>query len=237
MKIAVVIPAAGIGQRMQADRPKQYLQLAGKTILEHTVGRLLQLPQLGSIWLALSAEDPYFAATSLSQIPQVTWVQGGAERANSVLNALHVIDAEQFPWVLVHDAARPLVQLADIENLLQQCLQHSIQQGRQQNCGGILATPVRDTMKRGDGASPLSKVDHTVPRQQLWHALTPQFFPTALLRDCLSQALAAGVVITDEASALEWAGYPVLLVPGRADNIKITQPEDLALARFYLEQQ
>lgn len=229
MKIAVVIPAAGIGQRMQADRPKQYLQLAGKTILEHTVGRLLQLPQLGQIWLALSTEDPYFESTSLSQLSQLTRVQGGAERAYSVLNALTVIDAEKFPWVLVHDAARPLVQIADIENLLQQCFL--------QNCGGILATLVRDTMKRGDGATPQAQVEHTVPRQQLWHALTPQLFPTALLRDCLSQALAAGAAITDEASALEWAGHPVLLVPGRADNIKITQPEDLALARFYLEQQ
>jgi 2-C-methyl-D-erythritol 4-phosphate cytidylyltransferase len=229
MKVAVVIPAAGIGQRMQADRPKQYLQLAGKTILEHTVSRLLQLPQLGQIWLALSPEDQFFETTSLPQLPQVTRVTGGAERADSVLNALKEINPELFPWVLVHDAARPLVQLADIGNLLQQCLL--------QKSGGILATPVRDTMKRGDSTRPLAKVDHTVSRQQLWHALTPQLFPTALLTECLSQALAAGVAITDEASALEWAGHPVLLVPGRADNIKITQPEDLALARFYLEQQ
>lgn len=229
MKVAVVIPAAGIGQRMQADRPKQYLQLAGKTILEHTVGRLLQLPQLDQIWLALSVDDPYFEATSLAHQAKVMRVSGGAERANSVFNALQVIDAEQYPWVLVHDAARPLVHIADIENLLQQCFST--------HTGGILATLVRDTMKRGDGALPFSKVDHTVSRQQLWHALTPQLFPTALLRDCLSQALAAGAAITDEASALEWAGHPVLLVPGRADNIKITQPEDLALARFYLEQQ
>ncbi len=229
MRIAVVIPAAGIGQRMQADRPKQYLQLLGKTILEHTVGRLLQIPELGGIWLALSADDPYFATTSLPGIATVKRVLGGAERANSVLNALHSIDAAEFPWVLVHDAARPLVQLTDVDNLIQQCLS--------QNCGGILATLVRDTMKRGDGAALQAKVDHTVARQQLWHALTPQLFPTALLRDCLSNALAAGAAITDEASALEWAGHPVLLVAGRADNIKITQPEDLALARFYLEQQ
>lgn len=229
MKVAVVIPAAGVGQRMQADRPKQYLLLAGKTILEHTVSRLLQLPQLERVWLALSADDQYFGHTALGHLPQVTRVSGGAERANSVLNALQEIDPEAYPWVLVHDAARPLVQLTDIENLLQQC--------ESQQCGGILATPVRDTMKRGDAASPLSRVDHTVSRQQLWHALTPQLFPTALLRDCLSQALDANVAITDEASALEWAGHPVLLVPGRADNIKITQPEDLALARFYLEQQ
>jgi 2-C-methyl-D-erythritol 4-phosphate cytidylyltransferase len=229
MNIAVVIPAAGIGQRMQADRPKQYLKLAGKTILEHTVSRLLEIPQLCNIWLALANDDPYFGQTSLPTLSQIHRVLGGSERANSVLNALQVIDAKLFPWVLVHDAARPLVQRIDIENLIQHCLT--------QQCGGILATPVRDTMKRGDSALPLARVDHTVARQQLWHALTPQFFPTALLRDCLVQALAAGASITDEASALEWAGQSVLLVPGRADNIKITQPEDLALARFYLEQQ
>jgi 2-C-methyl-D-erythritol 4-phosphate cytidylyltransferase len=229
MNIAVVIPAAGIGQRMQADRPKQYLKLAGKTILEHTVNRLLEIPQLSTIWLALAVDDPYFSQTALPSFSQIHRVLGGSERANSVLNALQVIDAELFPWVLVHDAARPLVQPNDIEHLIQHCLM--------QQCGGILATPVRDTMKRGDSAHPLAMVEHTVPRQQLWHALTPQLFPTALLRNCLEQALAAGAAITDEASALEWAGQPVLLVPGRADNIKITQPEDLALARFYLEQQ
>jgi 2-C-methyl-D-erythritol 4-phosphate cytidylyltransferase len=103
--------------------------------------------------------------------------------------------------------------------------------------GGILASPVRDTMKRGHIPSQgPSLVEHTVERRQLWHALTPQLFPTLLLRDALSRALAAGVAITDEASAMEWAGHPVQLIPGRADNLKITQPEDLALARFYLEQ-
>ena len=174
-------------------------------------------------------DDPYFAETSLVRLPQLRRVDGGAERANSVLSGLLAIDAQQYPWVLVHDAARPLVQLADIQQLIAQCLQ--------QQCGGILATPVRDTMKRGVAKPHGNQIDHTVARQQLWHALTPQFFPTALLRHSLSEALAAGADITDEASALEWAGQPVLLVPGRADNIKITQPEDLDLARFYLEQQ
>ncbi len=229
MTIAVVIPAAGVGQRMQADRPKQYLQLAGKTILQHTVNRLQQLPELGPIWLALSAGDPYFVETPLVSDPQVIRVDGGAERANSVLNALQAIDARQYPWVLVHDAARPLVQLDDIRQLIHQCLDAQR--------GGILATPVRDTMKRTVAGSCPLHIQQTVERQQLWHALTPQLFPTDLLRHCLNSALAAGAVITDEASALEWAQQPVLLVPGRADNIKITQPEDLALARFYLEQQ
>ncbi|MBV2174761.1 2-C-methyl-D-erythritol 4-phosphate cytidylyltransferase, partial [Escherichia coli] len=99
-------------------------------------------------------------------------------------------------------------------------------------CGGILAAPVRDTMKRSLKASQL--IDHTVEREALWHALTPQFFPLLLLRDCLSKALEENAVITDEASALEYCGYQPVLVPGRADNLKVTRPEDLTLAEFYL---
>lgn len=254
MTVAVVIPAAGVGSRMQADRPKQYLTLAGKTVLEHTIAALRQLPQLQQIWLALSADDPYFPTLPLAADASIHRVTGGAERAHSVLAGLAAIDAQQYPWTLVHDAARPLVLACDIEKLLSHCLAAGH--------GGILAAPVRDTMKRGVAAggialaghslvgpslvgqsqvvdhqlTGLSLVAQTVERQQLWHALTPQLFPTQLLRDSLSRALAAGATITDEASALEWAGQPVLLVPGRADNLKITQPEDLALASFYLEQ-
>ncbi|MCT6699003.1 2-C-methyl-D-erythritol 4-phosphate cytidylyltransferase [Rheinheimera sp. 4Y26] len=229
MTIAVVIPAAGVGQRMQADRPKQYLELAGKTILEHTVERLRQVPELGPVWLALAPDDGYFAATSLAASPGIYRVNGGRERANSVLAGLMAIDERQYPWVLVHDAARPLVQVNDIQKLIKRCLETG--------CGGILATPVRDTMKRGMGTKEHTQVLQTVERADLWHALTPQLFPTAQLRQCLQQALQQGAAITDEASALEWAGLPVLLVSGRADNIKITQSEDLQLARFYLEQQ
>ncbi len=229
MTIAVVIPAAGSGQRMQADRPKQYLELFGKTILEHTVQRLRQVPELGPVWLALAADDAYFTASSLAAQPGIHRVTGGRERADSVLAGLMAIDERQYPWVLVHDAARPLVQVSDIQKLIKRCLGSG--------CGGILATPVRDTMKRGMGTQEHPQVLQTVERQDLWHALTPQLFPTAQLRQSLQQALQQGVAITDEASALEWAGLPVLLVSGRADNIKITQSEDLQLARFYLEQQ
>jgi 2-C-methyl-D-erythritol 4-phosphate cytidylyltransferase len=229
MTIALVIPAAGVGSRMQADRPKQYLQLAGKTVLEHTVTTLLALPHTSRLYLALSPQDPYFPLLPLASDPRVCRVDGGTERADSVLAGLMAIDAVQYPWTLVHDAARPLVQHSDINKLITACLTASV--------GGILASPVRDTMKRGLAqADGLALVQTTVERQQLWHALTPQLFSTLLLRDALSRALAAGVAITDEASAMEWAGHPVQLVPGRADNLKITQPEDLALARFYLEQ-
>ena len=229
MTIAMLIPAAGVGSRMQADRPKQYLTLANQTVLEHTAGKLLALAQTSRLFLALSPQDPYFAALPLAADPRVCRVDGGAERADSVLAGLDAIDAEQFPWTLVHDAARPLVQLSDIQQLIAACLSTGQ--------GGILASPVRDTMKRAQPHSQgPSLVEHTVDRRHLWHALTPQLFPTLQLRDALRQALAAGAAITDEASAMEWAGHPVQLVPGRADNLKITQPEDLALARFYLEQ-
>ncbi|CAM5195957.1 2-C-methyl-D-erythritol 4-phosphate cytidylyltransferase [Alishewanella longhuensis] len=220
--IAVVIPAAGVGKRMQADRPKQYLRLHGKTILEHSVKPLLAVEAVQQLYLALSPDDPYFAATGLTA-NQFIRVDGGAERVNSVLNALLQIDALKMPWVLVHDAARPLVRREDIEHLISRCLEVGH--------GGILATPVRDTMKRGQ-----TLVTHTVERNELWHALTPQFFPTVLLRESIAAALAAGVTITDEASAMEWAGEPVLLVEGHSDNLKITRPADLQLAAFYLEQ-
>ena len=220
--IATVIPAAGVGKRMKADKPKQYLPLCGLTVLEQTLHRLKQVPALQQFYLALSPDDPYFPTLPLATDSGIQRVDGGAERANSVLNALVQIDAKVYPWVLVHDAARPVVRVSDIELLIDSCIES--------NQGGILATPVRDTMKRGS-----DRVEHTVDRAGLWHAYTPQLFPTALLRDALQQALAQGVAITDEASAMEWAGLPVLLVQGHADNIKITQAEDLALAAFYLE--
>ncbi len=228
MNIALVIPAAGVGARMQSDRPKQYLELSGKTVLEHTVTALLQALPDQPIFLALAQDDPYFPKLPLATMSNVHRVAGGTERADSVLSALRQIDAQLYPWVLVHDAARPLVSRDDILQLIANCqlAQH----------GGILACQVRDTMKRGAEHQPCHLVEHTVSRQHLWHALTPQLFPTVQLRDALTAALAAGVVVTDEASAMEWAGLPVLLSPGRADNLKITQPEDLALARFYLEQ-
>ncbi|MDR6985249.1 2-C-methyl-D-erythritol 4-phosphate cytidylyltransferase [Rheinheimera pacifica] len=220
--IAAIVPAAGVGKRMQADRPKQYLVLHGKTILEHSVARLQAVAGVEQIWLALAAEDPYFDATALGH-SNVIRVKGGDERMHSVLNALNFVDEHQYPWVLVHDAARPLVRQTDIELLIQRCLASGE--------GGILACRVRDTMKRGE-----LMVAETVSREHLWHALTPQFFPTALLKAALQDAISAGVHITDEASAMEWAGHSVLLVEGHSDNIKITQPADLALAAFYLEQ-
>lgn len=220
--IAAIMPAAGIGARMQSSVPKQYLQLHGKTILEHSVAKLRSVPAIQQLWLALAADDPYFDTTALAN-DDIVRVKGGDERMLSVLNALCFIDEYQYPWVLVHDAARPLVRKSDIEQLIRRC----ISSGE----GGILACRVRDTMKRGENT-----VSETVSREHLWHALTPQLFPTAILKAALNDAILAGINVTDEASAMEWAGHKVLLVEGHSDNIKITQPADLALAAFYLEQ-
>lgn len=223
--VIAVVPAAGVGSRMKADRPKQYLTINGKTILEHTVEKLLAHPQISQIVVAISDDDPYYPELPLNQNPQVIRVVGGSERADSVLSALDYIEKQQLGgWVMVHDAARPCVQLSDIDKLISTAMSHDV--------GAILAAPVRDTMKRGAQG----QIDHTVERADLWHALTPQMFRAEPLWNVLSEALQQGVSITDEASAFEWKGFSPALVAGRSDNFKITQPEDLALAEFYLSQ-
>ncbi|WP_165312274.1 2-C-methyl-D-erythritol 4-phosphate cytidylyltransferase [Vibrio ziniensis] len=222
--IIAVVPAAGVGSRMQADRPKQYLKLLGKTVLEHTVSKLLAHPRVSKVVVAVSETDPYFSTLALANHPQVIRVNGGKERADSVLSALNYIcKHEVSDWVLVHDAARPCFTEQDVSRLIESAQIHSV--------GAILAAPVRDTMKRSNQQQ---NIDHTVERVNLWHALTPQMFRTVPLRDALIDGLACKANITDEASAFERLNLSPALVNGRADNIKITQPEDLALAEFYL---
>ncbi len=222
--IIAVVPAAGVGSRMQADRPKQYLKLLGKTVLEHTVSKLLAHPKVSKVVVAVSEDDPYFSTLALANHPQVIRVNGGKERADSVLSALNYICKHEVnEWVLVHDAARPCFTEQDVTRLIECAENHSV--------GAILAAPVRDTMKRSDE---LQNIDHTVERSNLWHALTPQMFRTLPLREALIDGLASKANITDEASAFERLNLSPALINGRADNIKITQPEDLALAEFYL---
>lgn len=227
-QIVALIPAAGIGSRMNADCPKQYLPVAGKTIIEHTIDALLANSTVNTVVIALSADDDYFQQLDIAKDPRVTVVTGGKERADSVLSGLNYLASlpdYRDCWVLVHDAARPCLHQQDLNNIIQLATEQGC-------CGGILAAPVRDTMKRS--VKTTAFIDHTVEREALWHALTPQFFPLELLRNCLSKALKENAVITDEASALEYCGYQPVLVAGRADNLKVTQPEDLALAEFYL---
>ncbi|HDL5355490.1 TPA: 2-C-methyl-D-erythritol 4-phosphate cytidylyltransferase [Mannheimia haemolytica] len=214
-----VIPASGVGSRMQAEKPKQYLQLKGKTILEHTVSIFLEHPHVEKVIVAVARKDPFYSTLELLKSPKIQLVFGGETRADSVLNALQEINTEN-AWALVHDAARPCLKRSDLDKLLQ------INDPQ----GGILAIPAVDTMKRANG----TKIAHTEDRSTLWHALTPQFFPAQALKQALSSAFANKLQVTDEASAMELAGYQPQLVSGRSDNIKITRPEDLALAEFYL---
>ncbi|WP_375754161.1 2-C-methyl-D-erythritol 4-phosphate cytidylyltransferase [Vibrio sp. HN007] len=213
---------------MKADVPKQYLQLHGKTILEHTIEKLLAHSYIDTVVVAISESDPYFSELPIANDSRVIRVNGGKERADSVLSALTYLEknTNNDNWVLVHDAARPCVAPEDINNLIEQVSEHSV--------GGILAAPVRDTMKRSNNEQ---NIESTVERANLWHALTPQMFKIKELKEALEEALEANVVITDEASAMEWLGLSPKLVAGRTDNLKVTQPEDLALAEFYLSRE
>ncbi|MDO6428117.1 2-C-methyl-D-erythritol 4-phosphate cytidylyltransferase [Thalassotalea sp. 1_MG-2023] len=228
-KIVAVIPAAGVGKRMQTHCPKQYLSIANKTILQHTVDKLASHPSISSIVISVSKSDQYFASTQLAEHPKVSVAKGGKERVDSVLNGLCAIEEQTVDWVIVHDAARPCITHQDIDLLIEQCLL--------QQTGGLLAIPVRDTMKRSYVEDKTAFVKKTVAREHLWHALTPQMYPAKLLKKAIEQALIDGKAVTDEASAIELAGGSSLLVQGRADNIKITQPDDLAMAEFILLKQ
>jgi 2-C-methyl-D-erythritol 4-phosphate cytidylyltransferase len=226
----VVVPAAGVGKRMQANCPKQYLTINQKTILEHTVERLLSHPAIAKVIIALGEHDEYFPKTSLSSQSAVLTVVGGKERVDSVLAGLLAIDTNKYTWVLVHDAARPCVSLDDITTLIERCLKSQ--------SGGLLAAAVRDTMKRS--ATSKNGEEHvltTVDREKLWHALTPQMYKVNELKTAIIAGLNSNVVLTDESSAIELANLPSLLVPASSENIKITQPDDLALAAFYLNKQ
>jgi 2-C-methyl-D-erythritol 4-phosphate cytidylyltransferase len=225
----LIVPAAGVGQRMAAACPKQYLRVDSEYILDITLRRLLAaLPAAGCI-VPLSSTDIWWPSTNASSDGRIATCAGGNERANSVLNALQALAprAKNEDWVLVHDAARPCVASDDLKRLLKKVGAHSV--------GGLLASPVTDTLKMASPQAP-NTVTSTIDRRHLWRALTPQVFRYGLLRDALQRALNHGIAITDEAAAMEQAGHRPLLVEGRSDNIKITVPADLALAGFILGQ-
>lgn len=223
----LVVPAAGRGRRMGTECPKQYLLLNGQPVLAHTLARLHQAFPTARLCLCLDANDPHFDP---AWVPFTHWQRtpGGAERVDSVRQALAALAdmAGDTDLVLVHDVARPCVRVDDLQRLLTSL--------SQDNVGGLLATPAADTMKRDDGQG---RVARTASRRDLWHAQTPQGFRYGLLRQALDAAVASSVEVTDEASAVEALGLAPLLIAGRRDNIKITHPEDLALAAHILAAQ
>lgn len=223
-----VVPAAGIGSRMQSELPKQYLKLGNKTVLEHTLERLACHADIEGIVVALAKADPWWAELDIRLPCKLLIAEGGKERSDSVLNALTLLadNTENDPWVLVHDAARPCLRHEDIDHMLQSLLSHQV--------GGILGIPVTDTVKRVDANN---SIQETVCRKGLWRAATPQMFHLQTLKQALMTAIEQGLAVTDEASAIELAGWEPMMVQGHSDNIKITMPQDLALAQLYLQQQ
>jgi 2-C-methyl-D-erythritol 4-phosphate cytidylyltransferase len=220
-----VVPAAGIGQRMGAGIPKQYLSLAGRRVIDHTLDRLLEHPRIEAVCVALSAGDGLWRDCEHADDPRVSIVEGGEQRCHSVLNALSMLKrrAADDDWILVHDAARPCLSRSDLDRLIHSLTAHPV--------GGLLGVPVRDTLKAVDSEG---RVERTVSREGLWHALTPQMFRLGLLHQALEKAIDNGAFVTDDASAIELAGYHPLMIEGDAGNIKITRPEDLRLAADYL---
>ncbi len=229
-----VLPAAGVGRRMGGATPKQYLDLAGRAVIDHALDLFIADPRIQGVVVALGRSDGYWESTAYAAHPKVTRAHGGAERCHSVLNALECLAsrAEAADWVLVHDAARPCLRSADLDLLIETL--------REDPVGGLLGIPVRDTMKRAgaqDRSGKQDRVGETLDRSALWHAFTPQMFRLGPLCAALRDALTAQDLVTDDASAMERVGQAPRLVEGHADNIKITRADDLLLARFYLQQQ
>jgi len=222
-----VVPAAGIGSRMQADCPKQYLNLGKHTILEHTLRRLSSHPNVAGLVVAIAEHDTFWPKLNLNLSCPLHVVDGGDERVDSVQNALQFLKdhTNDNPWVMVHDAARPLLRHSDIDVMLEQLYND--------DTGGILGVAVTDTVKR---VTENNQITETVCREGLWRAGTPQMFRLEALSNAISEAQ-PNIKVTDEASAMEYVGMMPKMVAGHSDNIKITVPQDLALASLFLQQQ
>jgi len=216
-----LLPAAGIGARMSVSMPKQYLDIAGRPMIWHAIRAFEQHAAIERIDVVLSAEDAYWDEWDWSGFEKLRVLRcGGATRAESVLNGLRAMSVEAEDWVLVHDAARPCLSQALLHRLLEALSSDAV--------GGILAAPVADTLKK---AGPEGRIAHTVPREGLWGAQTPQMFRYGVLLKALLQA---GVSVTDEASAIEALGLSPRLVESDLSNLKVTFPRDLEVAAWWV---
>ena len=225
-----IVPAAGGGQRMKEVQPKQYLKIANKYIIEHSIAPLLQCPAVERIVVALSADDGYWQNLSIKNNPRIETCQGGANRAQSVYNALMRLQADARDWVLVHDAVRPCLHRYDLEQLIKSTWDDAV--------GAILAIAINDSIKRVRRATKdeLCVID-TLLRDDLWmRAATPQMFRYQLLCDALKQALDDTIEVDDEALAMQRAGHEVKVVIGDYRNIKVTYSQDLIYVGRYLDE-
>jgi 2-C-methyl-D-erythritol 4-phosphate cytidylyltransferase len=223
-----VVPAAGRGSRFGGDMPKQYLNIAGRPMIEHSLRALLGHPDVDGVMVALAPDDPWWGGWRYLENKPIYTCIGGAERADSVLAALQALPAtvSDEQWILVHDAARPCLRGVDLTRLL------AI--GQADPIGAILAAPVRDTLKRAEAGAD-QRIARTEPREGLWRALTPQLFRRGGLIRALQSAMRGGLPVTDEAMAMEAIGLKPRLVEGSDDNIKVTTPADVALAESILK--
>lgn len=224
-RLFALVPCAGVGVRAGTGSPKQYAPLAGKAVVAHTLRALQAVPRLAATLVVLSPDDDQFEHHVPAFAGAGAWTTrcGGDSRALSVLNGLVELrerGVADNDWVLVHDAARCLLRPAWVDRLIDACGEDPV--------GGLLALPLADTLKQESAG----RVAATLDRQAKWLAQTPQMFRLGLLH----QALAAGTSgITDEASAVEALGRTPLLVPGEAENFKLTWPADFALAQRLLD--
>lgn len=225
----VVIVAAGTGSRFGHKLPKQYHQLAGQPVLVHSVDKVCsavaKCTNLTSSWLVINPNDKQLITQTCQFNTPLTLVNGGAERLHSVFNALKYIKkvAKADDFVVIHDAARPLVREVDVAKLLAATTNHAV--------GGILAVPVRDTLKKvgsDDG------IRETISREALWQAQTPQVLRFGVLYDALVHIIDQNLMVTDDAHAVEIMGYQPLVVQGHPDNIKITYHEDMVFAKQFI---
>jgi 2-C-methyl-D-erythritol 4-phosphate cytidylyltransferase len=213
---------------MGSEVPKQYLTIGTRTVLAHTLDVLAGHNGIAGVVVAIAADDTRWVTSDAALKDKLRVVVGGVERCHSVLAGIEAFAdvASDDDWILVHDAARPCLRSIDIDRMVDELRTSAV--------GGILAVPVRDTLKRCNSSA---EIVQTVDRTNLWHALTPQMFRMGKMRDALLQTLERGLLVTDEAQAIEAAGFIPRIVEGHADNIKITHPADLTLAEIFLRNQ
>lgn len=226
-KYFLIVPASGIGQRMNSTIPKQYIILEnGLTILDQCLNTILSNDLISGFIVALNKKDSHFKSSDFAKDPKlISITSGGKERFHSVLNALNALDQTAKPndWVLVHDAVRPCIRKEDINKLIEEVADDKV--------GGILANRIVDTVKQKNDDGLVSTID----RQKLYIAQTPQMFRYDILKDSIEKAIKSNMHITDESEALESLNYSIRIVEGSSSNIKITTQEDIHLANYFLK--
>ena len=236
-KCHALLPTAGSGSRLGGDLPKQFRQLAGRPMLAYAIEAFLQSADVESIWVGVSPgfiDNPVLKKLEVGKKPIHFLPTGGPTRQETVRNTLAEMlksGISESDWVLVHDAARPGITAELIEKLI-----HAV---KQSHVGGLLAMPLADTLKQADLdsaiAGNLPHAEKTIPREHLWQAQTPQMFSLKTLHDALADAIRLEADVTDEASAMELAGFKPLLIEGATRNLKVTHPADWDLMQILLQ--